>query len=70
MLRDDDRSADRPETRVPPDLVHRLRNDLSVAIATADLLLLDRSLGLHAIRDLQKIRRSCIKAIDAVNAAA
>jgi hypothetical protein len=69
MPNDDDRAA-RPAPRLPPDLVHRVRNDLSVAIATADLLLLDRSLGLHAVRDLQKIRRSCIKAIDAVNAAA
>lgn len=69
MLNDDDRAA-RPAPRLPPDLVHRVRNDLSVAIATADLLLLDRSLGLPAIKDLQKIRRACIKAIDAVNAAA
>ena len=69
MLKDDDRAA-RPAPRLPPDLVHRVRNDLTVAIATADLLLLDRSLGLPAIKDLQKIRRACIKAIDAVNAAA
>jgi hypothetical protein len=47
-----------------------VRNELSVAIATADLLLLDRSMGLHAVGDLRKIRRACIKAIDAVNAAA
>ena len=69
MLKDDDRAA-RPAPRLPPDLVHRVRNDLSVAIATADLLLLDRSMGLGTIRDLQKIRRACIKAIDAFNAAA
>ena len=69
MLRDDDRAA-RPAPRLPPDMVHRVRNELTVAIATADLLLLDRSLGVPAIRDLQKIRRACIKAIDAVNAAA
>jgi hypothetical protein len=69
MLKDDDRAA-RPAPRVPPELVHRVRNELTVAIATADLLLLDRSLGLPAVKDLQKIRRACIKAIDAVNAAA
>jgi hypothetical protein len=69
MPNDDDR-AERAAPRLPPDLVHRVRNDLTVAIATADLLLLDRSLGLVAMRDLQKIRRACIKAIDAVNAAA
>ena len=69
MPTDDDRAAS-PAPRLPPDLVHRVRNDLSVAIATADLLLLDRSLALPAIKDLQKIRRACIKAIDAVNAAA
>ena len=69
MLRDDDRAA-RPAPRLPPDMVHRVRNELTVAIATADLLLLDRTLGLPAMRDLQKIRRACIKAIDAVNAAA
>lgn len=69
MLRDDDRAA-RPAPRLPPDMVHRVRNELTVAIATADLLLLDRTLGLAAMRDLQKIRRACIKAIDAVNAAA
>ena len=68
MLRDDDRAA-RPAPRLPPDMVHRVRNELTVAIATADLLLLDRTLGLSAMRDLQKIRRACIKAIDAVNAA-
>ena len=69
MLKDDDRAA-RPAPRLPPDMVHRVRNELSVAIATADLLLLDRSLGLHAVSDLRKIRRACIKAIDAVNQAA
>lgn len=69
MLRDDDRAA-RPAPRLPPEMVHRVRNELTVAIATADLLLLDRTLGLPAMRDLQRIRRACIKAIDAVNAAA
>lgn len=69
MLKDDGRAA-RPAPRLPPDMVHRVRNELTVAIATAELLLLDRTLGLPAIRDLQKIRRACIKAIDAVNAAA
>jgi hypothetical protein len=70
MLTDDHDGAARPAPRLPPELVHRVRNGLTVAIATADLLLLDRSLGLPAVRDLQKIRRACIEAMAAVNKAA
>jgi hypothetical protein len=70
MSQDDARSAAPPGARLPHDLVHRLRNDLGVAIGTADLLLLDRSIAPHALRDLEKIRDACIKTMAEINAAA
>jgi len=69
MAQDDHQGTASPRT-LSRELVHRLRNDLGVAIATADLLMLEPSLGLQALKDVAKIRDACVKAIEQINNAA
>jgi hypothetical protein len=69
MSHKDARSAG-SKAGLPREVVHQIRNDLGTAIATADLLLLDRSLSLSAVRDVQAIRAACLKVMEKINAGA
>lgn len=52
-----------PLSEYLPQVVHDLRNCLSVAVGTADLVLLEHTLNQAQIRDIEKIREACLRAM-------
>jgi len=52
-----------PLSEYLPQVLHDLRNCLSVAVGTADLVLLDATLNQAQTRDIEKIREACLGAM-------
>jgi signal transduction histidine kinase len=56
-----------PLSEYLPRVIHDLRNCLSVAVGTADLVLLDSTLNPALARDIEKIREACLRAMQIVD---